>query len=54
MTDEILAIMKGNESEIEKKINMEAILGDKIEQEQFLDLLNICQTITDYQVEEER
>lgn len=29
---------------------MEAILGEKIDQESFLDLINVVKTITDYKI----
>lgn len=45
-----MAILKGNETEIEKKISVEAILGEKVNQELFLDLINVIKTITDYKI----
>lgn len=33
---------------------MEAIIGDKIDQENFLDLVNISKTITDYHLDEDQ
>ena len=53
MADEVLAIIRGEGTEDEKKVNAEAILSEKIAQEKFFDLVNIAKGITDYDVENE-
>ena len=51
LADEILAILKSSESEIDKKVNVETLLREKIPQEIFLDLINIAKQITDYEAD---
>ena len=50
MADEVLAIIRGEGNDEEKKLNMEAIFGERVSHEHFFDLSNIAKTITDYEV----
>lgn len=51
MADEVLAIIRGEGNDEEKKLNMEAIFGERVSHEHFFDLSNIAKTITDYEVQ---
>lgn len=53
IADEILAIIRGNEVDLKKKIDTEALVGAKIREDTFIDLCNVAKSLSDYAMDVE-
>ena len=53
IADEILAIIRGNEVDLKKKIDTEALVGAKIREDTFIDLCNVAKSLSDYAMDAE-
>ena len=53
IADEVLAIIRGNDPDIKKKIDSETLIGGKIDPDAFIDLCNVAKALTDYAIDPE-
>lgn len=53
IADEVLAIIRGNDPDVKKKIDSEALIGAKIDPDAFIDLCNVAKGLTDYAIDPE-
>jgi hypothetical protein len=53
IADEILAIIKGDHSDDQKIAEASALIGEKIKEDNFIDICNITKMLSDYTLENE-
>jgi hypothetical protein len=53
IADEILAIIKSDNPEAKKRAEAEALVGEHIKEDNFIDICNITHTLTDFNMEGE-
>lgn len=51
IADEILAIIKSDNPEAQKRAETEALFGEKIKEDHFIDICNITNGLTDFNLE---